>query len=488
MQSKIYSKIYSNISSKIYFSELINPTDIPDCILWLDADDTSSVTLSGNDVSQWNDKSGNNNHATQPGAGKPEYVRNVQNGRNGLDFVQASTEHLILTPMTNPASDYDFFFVVNQDNTNSNAYMFDSSVGRIGIGRDLGTNYVDSYLDIASSWVNSDVKSSGIQLVNWGLSSTTGADYYKNGDLLFSGGAYTQAALGVATTLGARFGGTITFDGIFHEVLVFKRKLSDSERAIITTYLLNKWAVDFKPTYLENCHTWLDANDASTVTLNGSNVSQWDDKSGNNRHAKQPTAAKQPLYTIKGQNNLNTITLDGSDDNFAFDNSFNIQDKTILVVVNVDDAVMDTDDLINKGLFGKTEVANFDYHITLEPRLVTRPNFTIIENDAGGISRYVNGLISNPDMKNPLIFSFIDKYPNGTSSRVRISNIQDGSGRANLGVTTLQYLGAGYGGAPNNKLKGQLMEVIIFDRTATTGEILQLNKYLSGKWGITLLA
>lgn len=39
---------------------------------------------------------------------------------------------------------------------------------------------------------------------------------------------------------------------------------------------------------------WLDAADSSTVTLNGSTVSQWNDKSGNGRNAVQATAANQP--------------------------------------------------------------------------------------------------------------------------------------------------------------------------------------------------
>lgn len=41
---------------------------------------------------------------------------------------------------------------------------------------------------------------------------------------------------------------------------------------------------------------WLDAADASTITLNDSTVSQWNDKSGNDRHATQATAANQPEY------------------------------------------------------------------------------------------------------------------------------------------------------------------------------------------------
>ena len=39
---------------------------------------------------------------------------------------------------------------------------------------------------------------------------------------------------------------------------------------------------------------WLDAEDTDSITLNGSNVSQWDDKSGNNRNHVQANAANQP--------------------------------------------------------------------------------------------------------------------------------------------------------------------------------------------------
>jgi hypothetical protein len=41
---------------------------------------------------------------------------------------------------------------------------------------------------------------------------------------------------------------------------------------------------------------WLDAADASTITLNGSTVSQWSDKSGNARNATQSSASLQPTY------------------------------------------------------------------------------------------------------------------------------------------------------------------------------------------------
>ena len=59
---------------------------------------------------------------------------------------------------------------------------------------------------------------------------------------------------------------------------------------------------------------WLDASDSSTITLNGSTVSQWSDKSGNGRHYTQPTAASQPGYSTGALNGRPILTFDGVDD------------------------------------------------------------------------------------------------------------------------------------------------------------------------------
>lgn len=56
---------------------------------------------------------------------------------------------------------------------------------------------------------------------------------------------------------------------------------------------------------------WLDAGDTSTITLNGLTVSQWQDKSGNGRHAVQATAANQPIYTT-GLNGKPVLGFDGT--------------------------------------------------------------------------------------------------------------------------------------------------------------------------------
>jgi hypothetical protein len=59
---------------------------------------------------------------------------------------------------------------------------------------------------------------------------------------------------------------------------------------------------------------WLDASDAGTITLNGANVSQWNDKSGNGKHATQATAAAQPDFSATGLNGKPSINFAGTTD------------------------------------------------------------------------------------------------------------------------------------------------------------------------------
>lgn len=57
---------------------------------------------------------------------------------------------------------------------------------------------------------------------------------------------------------------------------------------------------------------WLDADDASTITLNDGNVSQWNDKSGNGRNVVQAIEVNRPGYNSTTLNNKPAITFDGS--------------------------------------------------------------------------------------------------------------------------------------------------------------------------------
>ena len=63
-----------------------------------------------------------------------------------------------------------------------------------------------------------------------------------------------------------------------------------------------------------NLSFWQDANDTSTIIL-ATGVSEWRDKSGNNRHFIQALGANQPSYSNTAFFGLPGITFDGVNDN-----------------------------------------------------------------------------------------------------------------------------------------------------------------------------
>lgn len=76
--------------------------------------------------------------------------------------------------------------------------------------------------------------------------------------------------------------------------------------------LLRPRASGFNPKSIAGLAAWYDASAASSITLNGSTVSQWSDLSGNGRHQVQATASLQPNYNATGLNGKGTLTTTGT--------------------------------------------------------------------------------------------------------------------------------------------------------------------------------
>ena len=68
-----------------------------------------------------------------------------------------------------------------------------------------------------------------------------------------------------------------------------------------------------KPTEIDGCMMWLDADDAESVVLSSSNVTNWLDKSGLGNHMAQGTSSYQPTWSATASNGKGGITFDGSD-------------------------------------------------------------------------------------------------------------------------------------------------------------------------------
>lgn len=79
--------------------------------------------------------------------------------------------------------------------------------------------------------------------------------------------------------------------------------------------ITKKNTIDWTPSELgQSLALWLDADDISTIILDGTNLSQWLDKSGNSYHASQTTPTNRPIYNPAGLNNKPIIIFDGIND------------------------------------------------------------------------------------------------------------------------------------------------------------------------------
>ena len=145
------------------------------------------------------------------------------------------------------------------------------------------------------------------------------ADHY--GVLITSGtqqGEWRKIASNTATalTLDSALPGTTSVDDTFEvaalHTLVFSGE-ADRNALVFAGAMTNSDSVLWTPREITTA-LWLDAADADTITLNSGNVSQWDDKSTNNRHAAQATSTAQPIYASSVLNGFNVVRFDGTSD------------------------------------------------------------------------------------------------------------------------------------------------------------------------------
>ena len=215
---------------------------------------------------------------------------------------------------------------------------------------------------------------------------------------------------------------------------------------------------------------WLDAADASTITLNGSTVSQWDDKSGNDRHASQATAANQPAYLATGFNSNPSIDFDGSNDqlttSYVLDFPFSIS------------AAVQNDSGGVRGAVGSGS---------------RRPALGIL-NAAPAIDSFAlwnpdrdrGAYINNTQNTVPVIL-----YSDAASDdRLGWNIYVDGSnaGQANENISTLNpadIVRIGYTGTSSEYWNGRISEVVITSQPLSTADQQKLEGYLAWKWGLT---
>lgn len=238
---------------------------------------------------------------------------------------------------------------------------------------------------------------------------------------------------------------------------------------------------NFTPLSLTDLAIWLDASDASTITLDGSNnVSEWRDKSGNARHASQSTVLNRPSYTTNGINGLPAVVGDGSNDVMTWSHFTSGTTHNFYLVVAFDATLNQYPQF--GGFFGtgSGEVGWNSFHqdTSANPVVLGRAG------TVGGTfepTLLAANTANNIRSGNPFVFSFLRngavwraKQTYGTISSATLT------GQYITNVTRSNRIFSNYFAS----MSFRIAEVVCYTRDLTTGEEAQLSAYFSSRYGV----
>jgi hypothetical protein len=210
---------------------------------------------------------------------------------------------------------------------------------------------------------------------------------------------------------------------------------------------------------------WLDANDASTITLNGSTVSQWNDKSGNGRNASQATAANQPTYSASNINGKPAVVWPNSANPRFLATSTTVPTQDVYFVIRYGDGTQTQWIASFQGVFGGiTSTSSFIGLIGENPPNQAWYNFCDFQGFRrnGGVLQALGAVINALPIPTSIVES--SRAAGAITSVLSIGMDRD-----------LSSLNRGWSGA--------IGEMIVLSSIASDSNRQRLEGYLAWKWG-----
>ena len=445
------------------------PTDLANCALWLDANNTASITKDGsNKVSAWNDLSGNVRHAVQNTADyQPLWVASGLNSKPVLRF-DGSNDCLT----NNAVTGLDILtgatvFVVGKSSTVAvgSFFSFSQRIMMLDGGLNnntLTTSVLNNDTSLASFSITIAQTTNQIMVSRYdgtGVGNAGRLKIYMNG----TDTSGTYSGVDVATSLwyityyniGKGYVDWHYLTGDIAEIIIYSAALTDTQRKSVELYLAYKYG----------------------IACQMGQVTTWNDQSGNSRNASQTTLAYKPAYVVNALNKRPALQFDGIND--VLSNTFitPITTPTGLTVF----VVFCFNSLVGYrapfGLRGAT------VETCMTPMSDSSTTIYWYQSSVGAYSRYVKTLSINT----PYLYSAV--YNGNLTGHARFVAYDAGSLQTLIydltpAETAISIVGveigtmAAYYGACN------VYELIVFNRALISAERHQIELYLSRKWGI----
>ena len=371
----------------------------------------------------------------------------TQNGDKNQIFSKLAGQHTLYFNI-NGASKFNYGFYCNGDNT-----WHDCPSDKNGVATD--TNYILT-----------------------GTKANGTLDLYINGENVGSMNCNGQPTVNDCPYyLGG--GGTSVAEsmkGELCELIVYNRALTDEEIADIHNYLSEKYLQE-RTELPEGAAIWYDA---SELTLeDGASVSRLENKASPGTYdAVQSEERKQPVYTKNGSvGNMPALKMAaGSSLKVENSEAINWKNMTILSVVRADSVANDSDKNQIFSKLGTSAPLNHSWYYNISGDSYFNFGYKTTDNayhdcrtDGNKLKSSTNYiLIGEKDGENARL------YVNGILSKM--------SGSAdNVMNNDAVYVGAG---TRSESLKGEICEIIAYDKALSAEELAQAQTYLAQKYQI----
>jgi hypothetical protein len=482
--------------------------------LWLKAD--AGVTLSGTNVSEWDDQTGT--YAMTQGTGwqQPTYVANDMNGLpalrlNGSQFLYNSANMGLNADMT----------IITVAMTSNPGVVEESfCAGDYNTGANRGLGYVSS-LQFFEGF-NDGVVGAGTPPANTFVEEAATLDSSRSNVVFYRNGSETGATtigsvqnMGSGMTIGCRSADHVCYwQGDIAEVLVYDHLLSSTEMNEVGSYLgdkyglynpnatwplayssdvqalitANQWSKSQADAYVAFAATsppvpasslclWLKAD--AGVTSSSGNVSAWADQSPAGNNAIQSSSGNQPQIISSAINGEPVIRFNGSSDYFQLGPGFQFLSSGMTAFA----VFTPTSGSNNARIFNLGNGENTDNVLFLH----YYSQATMQLDDVIGTSTFeeVHG-------GTELVLNSPQEYTVGKDGSTSLSLYRNGTlvGQTTSGVTAYNDVlrnsnFIGKSDWPGDSLyQGDIAEVLIYNRPLNSTEQQDVEVYLADKYGM----
>ena len=272
-------------------------------------------------------------------------------------------------------------------------------------------------------------------------------------------------------------------NGTIKEILVYGASHTSTQRKQVEKYLKDKWYPSaYEPT---GTSLWLDSA-AANLTLSGTNVTSWNDRSGNGNNFTQSAAWAQPIYSLDAVTGLyglqfaaNGIAngLKSSTSPFGATSSW-----SVFMVQRYDFSTSVAAELVNNNICTAYDISGNDpTAFSIGTTDTATPSTSEIQlTAAANVDTATKEIHKAPVLTSQVVNSLeYENLVNGsTVASHTLTQAMTSAGKLQIGFTGA--LTPALGGA----MRGYIYEIVVFNTTVASEDQHKVEGYLAWKWGI----